>query len=419
MARFKGKVINRDSNKQLYRSGDSYEEQMRRPTERDAAIITLRKESEFVKPYASDSYEEMEYGFIPPPDFGRWNDLSFPDVKWATPDLQLGDFPPMDIEDPKEKCHVVLYCNQEVCYCPGQEKCFLMECSHRVVSIQLKEFASSGNPPAGYSITRGAGNEICITAPEGAHTTLDIYYLLEYQCDGKKFYEWVQSQAWIDACNESECCDDTGIAWDDPTSADTVARNASCTVAITDSLGKGGPYSWNVSGTGFSLANPTTVGLTNTLSADATACGTATVTVTGCDGAVVTGYVRCTTGQWVLQPLTTAWPYGPSPVNTIIGKYKLTGSIQSCYSVGGSTYYTYAQCEASFNSYFNNGDACCSGGSFPLGCQEAIACATYPNATYPSGAWNKYWNKCYVVSGGYAWRLIWLQNKYGVSFWTC
>jgi hypothetical protein len=273
---------------------------MRRPTERDAAILDkFRKESEFVKPYTSDSYEEMEYGFIEPWDFGQWNDLSFPDVKWATPILEPWKLPPIDPDDPKGKCHIILACIHEVCYCPGGEKCFLIKCTHRVVSMQLKKFIGSGIP-AGFSITKGAGNEVCITAPAGAHETMDIRYLLEYVCDGKKFYEWVPSQAWVDACNESECCDDTGLAWDDPTSADTVARNANCTVAILDTLGKGGPYTWAVSGTGFTLTNATTVGLSNTLNADASACGTATVTVTGCNGATVTGYVRCTTGVWTV-----------------------------------------------------------------------------------------------------------------------
>lgn len=293
------KIINRDSNKQTYRTDDSYEEQMRRPTERDAAILDkFRKESEFVKPYASDSYEEMEYGFIPPWDFGQWNDLSFPDVKWATPILEPWKLPPSDIgDDPKEKCHVILKCLPEICYCPGQEKCHDLYCSYRLISVRLTDFAGH-SIPKGFSIYN-QHMRVCITAPDDTDQTLSVYYLLEYQCDGKKYRTEIQGQAWVDACNESECCDDTTMSWNDPGSADTVARNANCTVAILDTLGKGGPYSWAVSGTGFTLTDATTIGLSNTLNADATACGTATVTVTGCGGTAVTGYVRCTTGNWV------------------------------------------------------------------------------------------------------------------------
>uniref|UniRef100_A0A6M3IHF9 Putative structural protein n=1 Tax=viral metagenome TaxID=1070528 RepID=A0A6M3IHF9_9ZZZZ len=85
------------------------------------------------------------------------------------------------------------------------------------------------------------------------------------------------------------------IAWNDAGSDDTIARSGSAAVAIT---GSNSPFTWSVSGTGYTLDYATTAGLTNTLRADAAACGTATVTVTGCDGNTATGYVRCTTGVW-------------------------------------------------------------------------------------------------------------------------
>ena len=135
-----------------------------------------------------------------------------------------------------------------------------------------------------------------------------------------------QGRTWDCGCNDlivtCEMCDDSEIAWDDPTSADTIVRNGSATVAITDSVGKGGPYSWSVSGTGFSLANATTEGLANTLYAGGTACGTATITVTGCNGKVVTGYVRCTTGVWVTVASCNS-PSGCSRVLTTVGTYQL------------------------------------------------------------------------------------------------
>jgi len=101
-------------------------------------------------------------------------------------------------------------------------------------------------------------------------------------------------------CEEIEiecdtCEEDPSMAWDTDTSAETVARNASVTVAV---IGINTSFTWSVSGTGFTLDNETTTGLTNTLNADDTACGSATITVTGCDDTSVTGYVRCTTGAW-------------------------------------------------------------------------------------------------------------------------
>ena len=95
-------------------------------------------------------------------------------------------------------------------------------------------------------------------------------------------------------------CDDSDLSWDDPNSADTVARNGNADVAIIDGTGLGGPFSWAIAGTGFTLNNPDATGITNSVHAGPTACGSATITVTGCGNNVVIGYVRCTTGKWVV-----------------------------------------------------------------------------------------------------------------------
>ena len=76
---------------------------------------------------------------------------------------------------------------------------------------------------------------------------------------------------------------------------DEIAPNSSILVKVIEGCS---PYIWSVSGNGFSLAESQTTGLTNTLIADDTACGTATITVTGCFGSPITGYMRCTVGQW-------------------------------------------------------------------------------------------------------------------------
>ncbi len=88
---------------------------------------------------------------------------------------------------------------------------------------------------------------------------------------------------------------DSDIEYDTENSAETVDRNDSATISV---IGNNAPFTWSVSGIGFTLDNAKTTGFTNTLNADNTACGSTTITVTGCDGTVATGYVRCTTGQW-------------------------------------------------------------------------------------------------------------------------
>jgi len=80
-----------------------------------------------------------------------------------------------------------------------------------------------------------------------------------------------------------------------------------------------------VSGAGFSLTSAETDGLTNTLEADGTACGSATITVTDDCGESCTGYVRCTTGRWANRTLVmynrVGNPMSGQQFNTV-GKYR-------------------------------------------------------------------------------------------------
>jgi hypothetical protein len=81
----------------------------------------------------------------------------------------------------------------------------------------------------------------------------------------------------------------------DPDNPDEIDRNNSIPICV---IGGIPPYTWQVNGNGFSLSEGATEGLTNTLIAESTACGAATITVTDKFGASCTGYVRCTTGNW-------------------------------------------------------------------------------------------------------------------------
>ena len=68
--------------------------------------------------------------------------------------------------------------------------------------------------------------------------------------------------------------------------------------------GSPGPYTWQVSGTGFTLENGVSEVVTNepnvTLQTDASACGVATITIAdGCGNIAVTKYIRGP-GEWIL-----------------------------------------------------------------------------------------------------------------------
>ena len=113
------------------------------------------------------------------------------------------------------------------------------------------------------------------------------------------------------------CIDDPAMAWDYGESAETIDREVSVAVAIT---GLNAPFTWEVSGTGFSLENAETDGIENTLHADATACGSATITVTGCDDQEAIGYVRCSVGQWIFVDHSCPIPGGGSQAGLSITK---------------------------------------------------------------------------------------------------
>lgn len=85
------------------------------------------------------------------------------------------------------------------------------------------------------------------------------------------------------------------IDYDYDTSAAEIARETSENIYVT---ANNTPLTWSVEGTGFSLEHAETDGCGNVLHADETACGSAKITVSGCDDQEATGYVRCTTGEW-------------------------------------------------------------------------------------------------------------------------
>lgn len=150
------------------------------------------------------------------------------------------------------------------------------------------------------------------------------------------------------------CCNASTIAWDTTISAETIARSASAVIAITDTLSKGEPFYWSVSGTGFTVESAVTDGLGNKLLTNASACGTATVTVTGCDGTAVTGEVRCTDGsEWVLKSSSDSSCYDIQDCNADCSK--TYSGVKICDVITGKTKvaYTYRWWACGFPPNFN------------------------------------------------------------------
>ena len=279
-------VGNQDYGRRLYIPDQSYGEQMGVGSRKIAFTqnTNVYQQSNLKKPYKEDDYDDMEY------------------LADAYPGLPLFDFDfgsavdsPLELPYPGEEgyspWHVKFLCFSNPCYGYGEQHCESLSCQWPVTGFHIH------SKPAGCT-TNFSPNQICAQCPAGetGWISFDIIMLATFQHNGATVkVEGRYFNMSINRC--TGLCDDSGIAWGGP---ETIARSSSVEVSITDSLGtKGSSYSWSVSGTGFTLDNAITTGLTNTLNADATACGLATITITGCDGTVITGYVRCTTGQWV------------------------------------------------------------------------------------------------------------------------
>ncbi len=109
------------------------------------------------------------------------------------------------------------------------------------------------------------------------------------------------------------------LTWDQANSCEELADNSSCTVAVA---GGQGPYTWTISGTGFSFASGQTSIQTNENTVTVftqDACGTATITISD-ECSLSKLYVRSTNGIW-----------GP-PAGIVINSQRdcvITGSVDS------------------------------------------------------------------------------------------
>jgi hypothetical protein len=98
-------------------------------------------------------------------------------------------------------------------------------------------------------------------------------------------------------------CPSGNFAFDDSSTPDTIAPGGSISVYVS---GGCPPYSWSVSGTGYTLDNASTTGLINGLNSAAGTCGVnygpvATVTITDNCSDSVQAIIRNTGGTWTLQ----------------------------------------------------------------------------------------------------------------------
>ena len=162
-------------------------------------------------------------------------------------------------------------------------------------------------------------------------------------------------------------------------------------------VGTGTPFSWAVSGQDFSFENSAPGGDGNILLAGPDACGTATITVTNCNGDVAIGFVRCTVGQWVHKSDNVCVLCGGGEFIEATSQYSLYRRVEGNkkqemkVGIGGGTVGYYGcfdpnttcagpitecldwDCSEIYNSFDHCSDFCCSRSNVPGPCGGAGA----------------------------------------------
>mgnify|MGYP001261914274 FL=1 len=263
----------------------SYVQQRKNPTFRQLQGKYELQQSELARPWLNEGpYLEMEYDPLVP-----WWPLPWlfpPDGPWIGPDPYAaigGNF------------HLVFRAWTNDCYEDGETTEITIHSTYPITSLSK----SAGETGYTLSTVNEDAQIYSVTVDEGKENYLYLICIMTIPPNDQGLPVGYQGRATVvvDSCVGIDCSACTGISWDDGTSATSVDQDDSCTVAITDG-NDCGPYSWSVTGSGLTLENASTSGLTNTLNAAADACGPAEITVTDACDNTATGSVACTTGTW-------------------------------------------------------------------------------------------------------------------------
>ena len=239
----------------------SYNEMMKRITNKAMYNIRPEKHSEFEKPYRADSYSDMQHYY-------------------PTNHLPGADYPGMPVSgipvDAYEPWTVLFACAGNLCYCEGTTRCAQIVCNQQVIGIE-PHFCDSC-----VTITY-SGNEVCVTVAEGCGVGVcgfDVL-MLATTVSGKVIYG--RNQLSLSECGD--CCVCAGISIGHTTHQMAVdeQQNLTATGAVA-----GCTYAWAIASGGgeLSAAEGTEVTYTAPSSnADCDSNPTITLTVEGtvCD----------------------------------------------------------------------------------------------------------------------------------------
>ena len=277
------KPTEKEYGRRLYVSDLNYQGQIRKPTDKAFDNMYKLPHSENKKPYMEDDYGEMEYFQSPP--FG------FP---WNFPDFDAPWMPKAGGGEPITPPWLLVFTCQVLgspCFCDGGvEKCYSINCSHPIVEASIEPLGDPGDVGL-FSVTAGAG-QICITGKTGAEGAVRINILMQADPGDGSIVYGEYGPILMYQCDDEDCgCTgaETAVTYNRGASPATINRAGSGTIYVVAGTS---PYTWTITGTGLTLDNAVTAGLSNGVNADGAACGCGKITVTDACGNVALGGIR-------------------------------------------------------------------------------------------------------------------------------
>ena len=277
---------------------DSYQEFAQRPTWSRGMGVELQKHSELMRPWEHDDFPEMEHYY--PTPLGGWPDtiLENRTVEFSPSGggCIISGFGPL-------YCDGYIEFHAAVHQCPpgvGQLSC-----------IGLQQWSVVSTDPSGL-VDRTEFNPSWVRPfrvypatewPAWPDASMAKITVEMTDAVGNVCRETISV-----FCRSKDCC--TGPTYvvmtlDAANTDDTIDDSTPATVTVKDGCP---PYTWAVSGTGFSIVpDGASTSLSAVVSA-ASGCGVATVTVTDACNTTITKKIRHTSGVWSAQ--TTGCPTG-------------------------------------------------------------------------------------------------------------
>ena len=317
------KQVNKEYGKRPYVDEDAkdYIEYSKRPTDKEMFDRLEEKHSEFKKPYMFDDYQEMEHYYPPPVQWGSpaWDlggsggggDNGW-SVNWWMGDY-AGDSPADDeaagwlgwyIMGCKIECPLIIQgdaCDDDEHCCYFNPAWQLITNVEAIKGEDVVEFTKNDPDDWNIHLPGEIRKGFCFKVTEASGIG-KIVFEATTQATGiqRRSVNCEVEITYNCGCN---CATADTFEIDTGSSATTIAPGGTATLVAQ---GGCGPFTWSVSGTGYTMDDATTTDPSNVLNSPSGTCGVqydpvATVTITDNCSTQITTKVRNTGGQWTQQ----------------------------------------------------------------------------------------------------------------------